>query len=84
MVWLLNRRWLLFKFNEVKKRQVNGLQTYVGELSARPQVGLECACLQDGQKHSCRHCISGLMDLHQNEAPVACFLGIPCQAISTF
>ena len=36
MVWLLNRHWLLFKFNEVKKRQVNGLQTYAGELSARP------------------------------------------------
>lgn len=36
MVWLLNRRWLLFKFNEVKKRQVNGLQIYAGELSARP------------------------------------------------
>ena len=35
-MWLLNRRWLLFKFNEVKKRQVNGLQTYVSELLAGP------------------------------------------------
>lgn len=35
-VWLLNRRWLLFKFNEVNKRQVNWLQTCAGELAAEP------------------------------------------------
>lgn len=48
VVWLLNRRWLLFKFNEVKKRQVNWLQTYAGKLSAKLKVLLECECLQSG------------------------------------
>lgn len=83
-VWLLNRCWLLFKFNEVKKKKSKLIDYSRMQEHSQPKAEglLECECLKGGPEHPHEHCIYGSMHFLHKKAVTSCFLGTLCQAIS--